>query len=182
MASTAAPNTNSTIQEPPKKKRKKEKSKYWLVKIPTWIAEEWFNDKKYQSGARLGDLYILPSKDGKGKKEMKLEITAPPPQRITNSNHNTSDLHDKNNPLKAFQDIPIPSSLKMDERDKRTRINVKHGELKTLGQDKLLVFHDKPTFPVGSKVEALDNSRNSHNQSAFNSDDEEDMINAFQND
>merc|ERR1712228_714644 len=42
--------------------------------------------------------------------------------------------------------------------------------------DKLLVFHDKPPFPVGSKVEALDTSRNhrGRNSNAMETDDGDD--------
>eukprot|EP00486_Rosalina_sp_Unknown_P002568 CAMPEP_0201568002 /NCGR_PEP_ID=MMETSP0190_2-20130828/8817_1 /ASSEMBLY_ACC=CAM_ASM_000263 /TAXON_ID=37353 /ORGANISM="Rosalina sp." /LENGTH=440 /DNA_ID=CAMNT_0047988641 /DNA_START=13 /DNA_END=1335 /DNA_ORIENTATION=+ len=175
---TSSNPSTSTVQEPPKKKRKKEKSNYWLVKIPTWVADEWFNDKKYQPGARLAELYIIPKGNG-DKKDMKLEITRPPPSMNNNAmkTNNYSSMNEssfRNNPLKQFENIPIPSQFKVDERDKRYRVNVKHGELQKLDPDKLLVFHDKPAFPVGSKVEALDNSRNSHNRSSFGSDNDED--------
>ena len=108
---------------------------------------------------------------------MKLEITAPPPSMnnaMNQSKYSMSNdaLSFRNNPLKQFENIPIPAKFKVDERDKRYRVNVKHGELQKLDPDKLLVFHDKPAVPVGSKVEALDNSRN-NNQSSFGSDDED---------
>ena len=75
MTTNNAPNTNTntnTIQEPPKKKRKPNKSKFWLVKVPTWVHDEWFDDKKYQPGARLAELYIITKdKHDKKKKDMK---------------------------------------------------------------------------------------------------------------
>ena len=122
----------------------------------------------------MAELFIIPKGD-KDKKDMKLEITRPPPSINTNTKTNNFSMNDNyNDPLKQFENIPIPSQFKVDERDKRYRVNVKHGELQKLDPDKLLVFHDKPAFPVGSKVEALDNSRN-NNRSAFGSDiDEED--------
>ena len=105
---------------------------------------------------------------------------------MNNNNNNNNDNYamkqfgnEINNPLKQFENVPIPTHFKVDQRDKRFRVNVKHGELKQLDLDKLLVFQDKPAFPVGSNVEALDNSRN-NNQSLFggsdgdNDDDDDD--------
>eukprot|EP00484_Ammonia_sp_Unknown_P020131 CAMPEP_0197035266 /NCGR_PEP_ID=MMETSP1384-20130603/13123_1 /TAXON_ID=29189 /ORGANISM="Ammonia sp." /LENGTH=435 /DNA_ID=CAMNT_0042465311 /DNA_START=22 /DNA_END=1329 /DNA_ORIENTATION=+ len=172
--------SNNAVKEPPKKKRKKDNPKYWLVKVPTWVAEEWFNDKKYPRMARVAELYVLPPTED-GKREMKLEITRS--QHMLNSSGNLhaqqhSHLHGNslnNNPLKQFEDIPIPTQLKMEERPKRNRVNVKHGELKVLGQDKLLLFQDKPAFMVGSRVEALDDSNQHHISSDLDDDEDDDL-------
>eukprot|EP01083_Nonionella_stella_P279158 949623_1 len=96
---------------------------------------------------------------------MKLEVTRPHPQINNNRNDNYKYKHNQ------FDNIPIPSQFKMDQRAQRNRVNVKHGELTITGQDKLLVFHDKPPFPVGSHVEALDNSRNINNNNNNNNED-----------
>jgi len=87
---------------------------------------------------------------------MKLELTRPHPANTVNS-----------------KDIPIPTQFKMEQRPQRKRTNVKHGTLTELKDDKLLVFHDKPSFPVGSHVEALDNSRNRHSDIYHHDDEEE---------
>eukprot|EP01083_Nonionella_stella_P010240 29243_1 len=175
-----APNTNTTssnsneVKKPPKKKRKKGKSNFWLVKIPNWLHDEWFDDTKYPNCSRLGELYVIPDQKDSSKKTMKLEVTRPHPQ-----NPSKSSLHDRNhhrnNPLKQFENIPIPTHFKMEQREARHRVNVMHGELKVTGQDKLLVFHDKPPFPVGSHVEALDNSRNTNSHMMRDQDEDDDI-------
>jgi len=169
----------TAVQEPPKKKRKKDKNQFWLVKVPVWVAEEWFDDRKYPNGSQLGELYVMPDDTNKTKKKsMKLEVTRPHPMTSTPNPHSGGLLDPSGNnkfesSLKQF-DVPIPTQFKMEQRKDRERVNVKHGELKVMGKDRLLVFHDKAAFPVGSKVEALDNSRN--NGIAMDSDDEDDDV------
>lgn len=149
-------NTNSAQQPPPKKKRKR----YHLIKVPNWVANEWFGDNsKHVNGARVGELYVTTSEDKK-KTTMKLELTQPLKQ--TQSHNNNSNNYVAPSPMDKWNDIPIPSSFKMEQRQSRNRVNVKHGSLTQLGKDKLLIFHDRPPFPIGSEVEALDNSRNTN--------------------
>lgn len=178
---SASADVSNTVQEPPKKKRKKDKNQFWLVKVPVWVAEEWFDERKYPNGSQLGELYVTPNETDKSKRSMKLEVTRPPrpiTTSATNQHPNGGGLLGDPSGNSKFQstlkqfDVPIPTQFKMEERKPRERVNVKHGELKVMGKDRLLVFHDKPAFPVGSKVEALDNSRN--NGMAFDSEDDND--------
>lgn len=159
----------SSTQQPPKKKRKK--STYWLVKIPRWLGDEWFNDNKYQPGTQLGQFCAVPRDDtNTDELDIKLQISNPPSP--INPKTQTS-----NSSVKQLEYIPIPSHFRMDEREKRHRINVKHGELQKLGADKLLLFHDKPSFPIGSKVEAFDASRLDQNHNDTDEEDDDIIMN-----
>ena len=143
-SSSAAP-----IKQPPKKKRKR--GNFWLVKVPVWVAEQWFDDTKYPNGSRLGELYVSPDAADPNKKSMKLELTQPLKRSKTNNNHNynnysMADDSSFNKTVDQFKDIPIPPVFKMEQRESRNRVNVKHGSLKVLGKDQLLVFHDVISF------------------------------------
>merc|ERR550539_1947727 len=120
-------NNSSTapIKQPPKKKRKR--GNFWLVKVPNWIADEWFDDTKYPNGARLGELYVSPNATDPNKKSMKLELTQPPLKRSkTSKHHNYNHYTMADDPSSAFKrqvnqfkDIPIPPLFKMEQRETR---------------------------------------------------------------
>lgn len=140
-------------------KAKKKNTKYFVVKIPKFLADEWWDNNKYPVGSGtnqhtlLGRMYDMNDKKNKSS---------------NNNNDKLASLNVVVNPTnymrhqkELYESIPLEFRLK--QRPPKRRRNTKHGEVVDAGADSLLIFNDKPEFGENDDVEVLNPNIKSNN-------------------
>jgi len=125
-------------------KSKASASKWVLLKIPSWLAQEWWDDSKYTEGSTLGFL------EGGLAKIENLEKQLPQDTKIEESRL----IVDKGAQIK----LECPSRLHAKRRERSVRTTFKHGRYTTNETKKTnLIFEANLQFGKGSTVLAAPN-------------------------
>lgn len=132
-----------------KKGGKKGGKKYYLVKVPKFIAQSWWDPQKYPPHSNLGTLQYMGAKKMKGgqteKAHMKLTVNVNDPHYPGKPRMNAT-------PNGGMVEAPlkIPSELNVSEKKSRTVSRFKHDRYQDKEEVKLLVFSEK-TLPALNK-------------------------------
>jgi len=122
-------------------KSKQSASRWVLMKIPSWLAQEWFDDSKYTEGSTLGYLEGGLASVENLRKDL--------PQHEESNISETKLIVDKGEQIKL--ECPSRLNAKRQERSKRTTF--KHGRYTTQETKKTnLIFEANLQFSKGSTV------------------------------
>jgi len=130
------------------KKPKKRKNQYWLVKVPKYVTEWWWNDEKFPKGSVVGKIKITKSFAKSDTGEMQLPEMALNIKRVS--------------PVDPSITINIPDELKLVQIKDAKRYMLKYGKRILKDPEKKLVFTDRPMFPEGAIVNAVHSNSQSY--------------------